>query len=102
MLLYIEDKYMNKKIISLGIVLSCTIPLLIGCSTNNDSSMLSILSDSEVYIYDFDDLESAISQREREISSGVRENTNHNQAILENTKMLKTWADEKGIDMVSR
>ena len=73
---------MNKKYLSFGFAMLPLIAMLVGCSTKeDDSNILSILSDSEVYIYDFDNLESGISQREKEISTGTRENTYHNQWI---------------------
>ena len=98
-------KINNLLLTAMTIIISSSV---VGCSNTNSSNTtptdgkLTLMLDSSAFIYGFDDIDVAISEHERDMAAGTLKNNQANKSILENTKLLKAWGEEKGKTIVSK
>lgn len=93
-----------KKILSL-ILISVFMLASVSCITppaddENDPNALTVLLDSSVTAIGFEkDIQAGIDEMQSSMDAGYTENNVTNRMILENTKLLRDWADSKEINL---
>lgn len=72
-----------------------------GVGESSGGNTLSVLWDSSVFLLGFDDIDTAIADKEKEIAGEDPEDIVDDQKLIENTKIMKEWAEEKGYEIES-
>ena len=73
-----------------------SIPLA-GCSAGEGN--MRVMLDSNVFVGDFSDIDEAIESYEMSLDNGTEPDTVYNRKKVENTQLLKAFAEEKGVSL---
>lgn len=101
-----------KKMFALLLAMMMVITMVAGCGGDNTTddeggnattydNSITVIWDSSAFLYDFENIDSAITKAEKEIASGMTKDSPLVQAQIANTKLIRDWAAEKEYNITS-